>query len=129
MTLPTRALPRLTRLCLPLLTLAATAPGLLAQTTGEAWTKHVEDRTEAQKKRSEALAKGPARLSRTPKPETQDHGIGTIIGIEGLVELGMTPMQATAHPGVGSGGWGPTTTDQRGSLRSPPRDPFRCSRP
>lgn len=35
-----------------------------------------------------------AELSRTPKPETQDHGIGTIIGIEGLVELGMTPMQA-----------------------------------
>ena len=35
-----------------------------------------------------------AELSRTPKPETQDHGIGTIIGIEGLVELGMTPLQA-----------------------------------
>lgn len=35
-----------------------------------------------------------AELSRTPKPESQDHGIGTIIGIEGLVELGMTPMQA-----------------------------------
>jgi len=35
-----------------------------------------------------------AELSRTPKPEHQDHGIGTIIGIEGLVELGMTPMQA-----------------------------------
>jgi len=35
-----------------------------------------------------------AELSRTPKPENQDHGIGTIIGIEGLVELGMTPMQA-----------------------------------
>ena len=35
-----------------------------------------------------------AELSRTPKPEAQDYGIGTIIGIEGLVELGMTPMQA-----------------------------------
>lgn len=35
-----------------------------------------------------------AELSRTPKPETQDHGIGTVLGIEGLVELGMTPMQA-----------------------------------
>jgi imidazolonepropionase-like amidohydrolase len=35
-----------------------------------------------------------AELSRTPKPEAQDHGIGTVIGIEGLVELGMTPMQA-----------------------------------
>jgi imidazolonepropionase-like amidohydrolase len=33
-------------------------------------------------------------FSRTPKPETQDHGIGTILGIEGLVELGMTPSQA-----------------------------------
>jgi imidazolonepropionase-like amidohydrolase len=33
-------------------------------------------------------------FSRTPKPETQDHGIGTILGIEGLVELGMTPGQA-----------------------------------
>lgn len=35
-----------------------------------------------------------AELSRAPKAETQDHGIGTILGIEGLVELGMTPMQA-----------------------------------
>ena len=35
-----------------------------------------------------------AELARAPKPETQDHGIGTILGIEGLVELGMTPMQA-----------------------------------
>jgi imidazolonepropionase-like amidohydrolase len=33
-------------------------------------------------------------LSRTPKPKSQDHGIGTIIAIEGLVELGMTPSQA-----------------------------------
>jgi imidazolonepropionase-like amidohydrolase len=33
-------------------------------------------------------------LSRTPKPRTQDHGIGTIMAIEGLVELGMTPAQA-----------------------------------
>jgi imidazolonepropionase-like amidohydrolase len=33
-------------------------------------------------------------LSREAKPENQDHGIGTIIGIEGLVELGMTPAQA-----------------------------------
>src|SRR5262249_41077687 len=33
-------------------------------------------------------------LSRTPKLQNQDHGIGTIIGIEGLVELGMTPAQA-----------------------------------
>jgi len=33
-------------------------------------------------------------LSRIPKPQAQDHGIGTIMGIEGLVELGMTPAQA-----------------------------------
>jgi imidazolonepropionase-like amidohydrolase len=33
-------------------------------------------------------------LSRTPKPIDQDHGIGTILAIEGLVELGMTPSQA-----------------------------------
>ena len=33
-------------------------------------------------------------LARSPKVETQDHGIGTILAIEGLVELGMTPMQA-----------------------------------
>jgi len=33
-------------------------------------------------------------LSRTPKPRNQDHGMGTIMAIEGLVELGMTPSQA-----------------------------------
>jgi predicted amidohydrolase YtcJ len=33
-------------------------------------------------------------LARGPKPVNQDHGIGTIIGIEGLVELGMSPMEA-----------------------------------
>jgi len=33
-------------------------------------------------------------LSRTPKPQNQDHGMGTIMAIEGLVELGMTPAQA-----------------------------------
>jgi imidazolonepropionase-like amidohydrolase len=33
-------------------------------------------------------------FTRTPKPTDQDHGIGTIIAIEGLVELGMTPSQA-----------------------------------
>jgi imidazolonepropionase-like amidohydrolase len=33
-------------------------------------------------------------LTRTPKPQDADHGIGTIIAIEGLVELGMTPSQA-----------------------------------
>ena len=33
-------------------------------------------------------------LTRTPKPPEQDHGLGTIMAIEGLVELGMTPSQA-----------------------------------
>jgi imidazolonepropionase-like amidohydrolase len=33
-------------------------------------------------------------LTRTPKPPEQDHGIGTIMAIEGLVELGMAPSQA-----------------------------------
>lgn len=35
-----------------------------------------------------------AELARTPKPAAQNHGIGSIIAIEGLVELGMTPAQA-----------------------------------
>lgn len=110
--------------------------------SGEAWKKHLADRTAAEKKLSEANAKMGTRertsaerrkdaadlgdelqmrrknaqkligagavvtvgtdnywaaapeLSRMPKPESQDHGIGTIIAIEGLVELGMTPAQA-----------------------------------
>jgi imidazolonepropionase-like amidohydrolase len=33
-------------------------------------------------------------LAREPKPENQDHGMGTILAIEGLVELGMSPSQA-----------------------------------
>lgn len=33
-------------------------------------------------------------LAREPKPITQDHGMGTIQAIEGLVELGMTTSQA-----------------------------------
>jgi imidazolonepropionase-like amidohydrolase len=33
-------------------------------------------------------------FTRMPKPPEQDHGIGTIMAIEGLVELGMTPAQA-----------------------------------
>ena len=33
-------------------------------------------------------------FSRTPKPDTQNHGIGSVIAVEGLVELGMTPAQA-----------------------------------
>src|SRR5262249_11647311 len=114
---------------------------LVNTVTGEAWEKHLKDRTEAEKKQSEADKKiarprttfedrqranelgsglevrrsnaqkliragalvtvgtdnywaAASELSRTPKPQNQDHGIGTIIGIEGLVELGMTPAQA-----------------------------------
>src|SRR4029453_7943103 len=33
-------------------------------------------------------------FSRAPKVETQNHGIGSILAIEGLVELGMSPAQA-----------------------------------
>jgi imidazolonepropionase-like amidohydrolase len=33
-------------------------------------------------------------FTRTPKPRNQDHGIGTVMAIEGLVELGMSPAQA-----------------------------------
>jgi imidazolonepropionase-like amidohydrolase len=35
-------------------------------------------------------------LTRTPKPLEQDHGIGTVMAIEGFVELGMTTSQAIA---------------------------------
>ena len=38
---------------------------------------------------------GPARKFRHKKKlESQEHGLGSIIAIEGLVELGMTPAQA-----------------------------------
>lgn len=115
---------------------------LVSSMTGEAWTKHLKDKEEAERKQAAAREKSGGRalttaeerqrdaelgvplemrranarkliqagaivtvgtdsywaaapeLSRTPKPENQDHGIGTIIAIEGLVELGMTPMQA-----------------------------------
>lgn len=33
-------------------------------------------------------------FTRTPKQPDQDHGMGTILAIEGFVELGMTPAQA-----------------------------------
>ncbi len=33
-------------------------------------------------------------LTRTPKMPDQDHGTGTILAIEGFVELGMTPLEA-----------------------------------
>ena len=56
-----------------------------------------------------------AELSRTPKPETQDHGIGTILAIEGLVELGMTPMQAIVA-GTKNGAFAAGRTADLGTL-------------
>ena len=59
-------------------------------------------------------------LSRTPKPENQDHGIGTVIGIEGLVELGMTPSQAlvaaTHNGAIAAGRLGEQGTIEPGKL-------------
>ena len=116
---------------------------MLASTiTGEAWTKHLKDKAEAEKKIAEAEKKEPAlpktfvgerrraaelgldldtrrlnaqkliragctttvgtdsywasapEFASAPKPPNQSHGIGTLMAIEGLVELGMTPAQA-----------------------------------
>ncbi len=115
---------------------------LVSTITGDAWTKHVKAREEAQKKIQEAEKKGVGHsltsaelkkrqsdlgddletrrrnaqklvragciltvgtdsywgaapeLAREPKPQNQDHGMGTILAIEGLTELGMTPLQA-----------------------------------
>ena len=47
-------------------------------------------------------------FTRTPKPRNQDHGIGTVMAIEGLVELGMSPAQAivagTKHGAIAARG-------------------------
>jgi imidazolonepropionase-like amidohydrolase len=111
---------------------------LVSTMTGDAWTKHLKAKEEAEKKfakganhpltfteqRHKAAELGDdletrrrnaqkliqagctltvgtdsywgaaAELAREPKPENQDHGTGTILAIEGLVELGMTPAQA-----------------------------------
>jgi len=115
---------------------------LVSTMTGEAWSKHLKSKAEAQKKLEEAEKKGiqhaltfaeerrraadlgsdletrrgnaqklirggtivtvgtdsywgaAAEFAREPKPANQDHGIGTIMAIEGLVKLGMTPSQA-----------------------------------
>lgn len=56
-------------------------------------------------------------LSRTPKPETQDHGIGTILAIEGLVELGMTPMQAIVA-GTANGALAAGRADDLGTVEA-----------
>lgn len=66
------------------------------------------DDLESRRKNAMALAKSGAivtpgtdsywaaapELTRTPKVPDQDHGMGTILAIEGFVELGMTPAQA-----------------------------------
>jgi imidazolonepropionase-like amidohydrolase len=112
--------------------------------TGDAWKKHLKDRDEAARKRSDEEQRGSrargdrtsaerrqreaemgaalevrrrnaqkliaagavvtigtdnywaaaSELSRTSKPDAQNHGIGSLIAIEGLVELGLTAMQA-----------------------------------
>jgi imidazolonepropionase-like amidohydrolase len=59
-------------------------------------------------------------LARAPKPTAQDHGIGTILGIEGLVELGMTPMQAivagTKNGAIAAGREADLGTIERGKI-------------
>lgn len=115
---------------------------LVSTITGEAWTKHLKDKAEAQKKFEEADKKNPSRpktfvserrraadlgtdldtrrknaqkliqhrctvtvgtdnywgaapeFAMEPKSPSQSHGIGTLMAIEGLVELGMTPGEA-----------------------------------
>lgn len=115
---------------------------LVSTITGEAWSKHLKDKAEAQKKIDEADKKNPNRprtvvgerrraadlgfdldtrrrnaqkliqnrcvvtvgtdnywgaapeFAMEPKAPSQSHGIGTLMAIEGLVELGMTPAEA-----------------------------------
>ena len=115
---------------------------LVSTITGEAWTKHLKDKAEAEKKIAGAEKIEPAlpktfvgerrraaelgldldtrrlnaqkliragvtatvgtdsywasapEFASAPKPPNQSHGIGTLMAIEGLVELGMTPAQA-----------------------------------
>ncbi len=115
---------------------------LVSTITGEAWSKHLKDKAEAQKKIDEADKKNPNQaktfvaerrraadlgldfdtrrknagkliqkhcvvtvgtdnywgaapeFAMEPKAPSQSHGIGTLMAIEGLVELGMTPAEA-----------------------------------
>ena len=138
---------------------------LVSTMTGEAWTKHLKAREEAQKKIAEADKKGlkheltstelrkrdtdlgtdletrrhnaqkliqagcrttpgtdsywgsAPEFAREPKPENQDHGIGTILAIEGLVELGMTPAQAIVA-GTRNGAIACRKLDQFGTLEA-----------
>ena len=54
-------------------------------------------------------------FERQPKPETQAPGIGTILSIEGLVELGMTPMQAIVAA-TKNGAFAMKLSDQLGTI-------------
>jgi imidazolonepropionase-like amidohydrolase len=56
-------------------------------------------------------------LTRTPKPEDQDHGMGTILAIEGFVELGMTPAQAIVA-GTRNGAIASRRLDDLGTLEA-----------
>ncbi len=59
-------------------------------------------------------------FARGPKPETQDPGRGTILAIEGLVELGMTPSEAivaaTRNGAVASGRLDELGTLEKGKI-------------
>jgi imidazolonepropionase-like amidohydrolase len=50
-----------------------------------------------------------------PKPAWQNHGIGTLMALEGLVELGMTPMQAITA-GTRNGAFAARRLDDLGTL-------------
>jgi imidazolonepropionase-like amidohydrolase len=54
-------------------------------------------------------------FARAPKPRTQHHGIGTVLAIEGLVELGMTPAQAIVA-GTKNGAIAARLADQLGTI-------------
>jgi len=81
-----------------------------AKTAAELRQRQAEDglELEMRRKNAQALIKAGAvvtvgtdsywaaapEFTRTPKPKNQDHGTGTVLAIEGLVELGMSPAQA-----------------------------------
>lgn len=81
-----------------------------ATTTAERWRRldQMGDNEDVQRRNAERLIKAGCRVTpatdsffgdapefrRTPKTDEAEPGIGTIRAIQGLVELGMTPMQA-----------------------------------
>jgi imidazolonepropionase-like amidohydrolase len=56
-------------------------------------------------------------FARNPKPRNQDHGIGTVMAIEGLVELGMTPAHAIVA-GTRNGAIAARGLDQFGTIET-----------